>query len=461
MHAGQPDSAPSAAQGDILLLSHYAEPNPAVAAEPALTRRPTVFQRPSEHLQLQQHATGERDFRTRDERSLSRVLQLVSGGESSTEVTTVLQTNVNLPGTNATAMTSNDNYETHDSTVTDTQANVDGNYAMLDDDHARYETSSFVRKRQSDAQYSQVLPNSQPYLRPRGLLMANNEYASPLPHGPSGGPYPTLKSGGNSFAVPYALAMDADVDAGDAGQYYLTPSSAPQPDSGHPLGWVADNSLEGSPDSACQDHRPAGTSGSRLGRRHVHHGCTACHKKQNTCPGWCCFRRRLVLFVGCVLFAGTIAGGVLGLSYRKESTENEGSDKAQAVGTSTVTTSMAPATTELSSVVKVIRLEAVSASVCVGGGPRGIGYFRVYLNGTDQDATQGRGTNIVIFDSVFNVIFRGTYDTFLSTAAADALGNKLDSYPNGTVAVIGMVDEHSNAMNKKVCGDENIMGDKL
>jgi hypothetical protein len=94
-----------------------------------------------------------------------------------------------------------------------------------------------------------------------------------------------------------------------------------------------------------------------------------------------------------------------------------------------------------------VRIEAESASYCVPGGH----YFRVYLNGTDLHATQRRGINIVVFDGTFNVIFRGNYDTFASTSAADALSQKLNSYPVGTVAAIGMADEHTLRLTQKVC----------
>lgn len=52
------------------------------------------------------------------------------------------------------------------------------------------------------------------------------------------------------------------------------------------------------------------------------------------------------------------------------------------------------------------------------------------------NATQRRGINSVVFHGTFSVIFRGSYDTYASAADADALGNKLDAYPTGTVAAM-------------------------
>lgn len=324
MRERQPSS-----QGNVhILLPQYTKPNP-VAAKPALTRR-TVFQRPAQ----QQQAAGSSaaDFHRGDERaSLSkpsarvRVLQLdmVTDGESSTEPT-IRQTNVNLPGTYATA-TSNNGDETLGSTVTDAQADVNGNYATLDDDHARYETSSFVHKRQSDTEYSQVLSNSQPYLQPRALLLGNNDYASPLPHATTceAGTYATLKSGGNSYAVPFALAMDADDT--------LTPASAPgEADDGNPLGWGAE-----APRSAFQENSYVGIAPPRAERPYTQHvGVT---ETATQAKGSRRSSHRALLFLTCILLAGAIAGAVVGFALTKESSGNEaeGSDKAQSGSEST------------------------------------------------------------------------------------------------------------------------------
>lgn len=54
--------------------------------------------------------------------------------------------------------------------------------------------------------------------------------------------------------------------------------------------------------------------------------------------------------------------------------------------------------------------------------------------------------NIVVFNSAMQVVFRGSYDTYGSSNAANALGSKLNSYPFGTVAAIGMTDSAEAGM---------------
>jgi hypothetical protein len=263
---------------------------------------------------------------------------------------TVRQVNVNLPGTHATVMIINDG--NCGETVTDAQ---DDDYSMLDGGHARYETmtindgncgetmtdaqdgdyatldDSHARTfcaYQSDAEYGQVLHHST-------LPPSNNNYTSLLRLGEMGERacddrrmYVTL----NNYAVPFA-ALDLDGDTDDADPYYLTPSSGPgEPVGRNPLGWDA----PGLPYySVCQNF--AGSSASQLDRRHKLHEPTACTRCN--CSRW------LFVLLVCVILAGAIAGGILGFYRRKQSTDDEGSVKAQAVDTSNVTSITTTSTT--------------------------------------------------------------------------------------------------------------------
>lgn len=149
----------------------------------------------------------------------------------------------------------------------------------------------------------------------------------------------------NNYAVPLAV-LDLDGDADDADPYYLTPTmSGPRrfdgPGESHgdnPLGWGPVEYEDLRPYSTYP--KIAGSSASQLDRRHKQQP-TACTRRS-------CSRWLLVLLV-CILAGATAGGVLLGLSRRgrEESTEDEGSAKAQVAVTPNVAPSTAsPPTTQ-------------------------------------------------------------------------------------------------------------------
>lgn len=91
-------------------------------------------------------------------------------------------------------------------------------------------------------------------------------------------------------------------------------------------------------------------------------------------------------------------------------------------------------------------LQAQSKGACDGN------QFLVWLDGQAlTNVPRGRGINVMIFDpSDLSVVYRATYDTYASAAAANALAAQILSRPFGTIFVMGIIDEGVNSLPSNV-----------